>query len=73
LDPSSKTPNPDTKTSLGNFAGLSFQLFIFNLALFWLGNFIDEKLKNQWPIFLVIAILLSVFGSLWYLIKKTSK
>jgi hypothetical protein len=43
------------------------------LTIFWLGNFIDQKFELQWPIFLVMAILLSVFGSLWYLIKKTSK
>ncbi|MAJ51853.1 MAG: hypothetical protein CMB82_09600 [Flammeovirgaceae bacterium] len=73
MDPSSKKPNPNTKRSLGSFIGLSFQLFIFNLVLFFGGNLIDEKLKYKWPIFLVIAVFLSVFGSLWYLIKKGSE
>ena len=70
-DPSSKKPNLDP--NLKNLGVLGFQLAGFNLLFFWLGYRLDENIDNRFPLFLVISVLLSVFASFWYLIKKLKK
>ncbi|MBD79673.1 MAG: hypothetical protein CL840_12210 [Crocinitomicaceae bacterium] len=73
----------DSKKSEGNFrqrtknyakfSSLAFQMAIIIGGGTYLGNYLDEKAANEFPIWTLVLSLTSVAASLYYVIKEIIK
>ena len=52
------------------FSGIAFEIATFNLVVIWSGYKLDQWLANKIPWMIIVAVLLSVTGTIYYLFKK---
>ncbi len=67
--PSSK-PKADNDNSYLKFTGVAFELVVYNLVVVWGGYRLDLYFENEVPWFIILAVLLSVAGTILYLFKR---
>ena len=74
LQPDKKSPlNNKTAKAYLKYSGMGFQLVASLLFGAWLGNKIDEYLKNETPFATLFCLLFMLSATLFLIIRQISK
>ena len=68
--PPSSTPKADPDFDPRRLSSVAFEVVIFNVVVIWGGYKLDQYLANKIPWVIIVAVLFSVAGTIYYLFKK---
>ncbi|WP_199223403.1 AtpZ/AtpI family protein [Brumimicrobium oceani] len=66
----------EDKKRVGNyvkFSGIAIQMGVLITLAALGGNWLDEKQKNEFPIWTLVLTLVAIFGSLYQIIREVIK
>ena len=66
-DPYSK---PKADKSFLKYTGLAIEIVALNLLLIWGGYELDGWLENEFPLLLLVSVLLSLIATIYYLLAR---
>lgn len=73
---SSETPKSSSKRPLDSYlrySAIGLQMALTILFMTWAGTWLDEKFSPGFPLFTLFLAILSVTGSLIYLVRTLTK
>ena len=68
-NPYSKPKARDQKSYL-KYSGIAFEVVAFNLLVVWGGHALDNAMANEIPWMVILAVLVAVAGTIFYLLKR---